>query len=31
MELDGVFLVTLGADGLCTELEEWWDQRETAG
>lgn len=24
IELDGVFVLTLGADGLCRELREWW-------
>jgi hypothetical protein len=26
-ELEGVFLVTLGADGRCTEFREWWNAR----
>jgi uncharacterized protein (TIGR02246 family) len=31
IELDGVFFITLDANGLCTEFKEWWNQRETAG
>lgn len=26
--LDGVFLIELGADGLCTSFREWWAERE---
>jgi uncharacterized protein (TIGR02246 family) len=24
LELDGVFVLTIGTDGLCRELREWW-------
>ncbi len=27
-ELDGIFLVKLDGDGLCTEFREWWHGRE---
>lgn len=27
LELDGVFLLTFDADGLCKELREWWHAR----
>lgn len=27
VELDGVFLLTFDADGLCKELREWWHAR----
>jgi hypothetical protein len=26
-EDEGIFLVTLGGDGLCTEFREWWNSR----
>ncbi len=26
-ENEGIFLVTLNADGRCTEFREWWDSR----
>ena len=26
-EDEGIFLVTLGADGRCTEFREWWNSR----
>ncbi len=26
-EDEGIFLVTLGPDGLCTEFREWWNSR----
>ncbi len=26
-EDEGIFLVTLGTDGLCTEFREWWNSR----
>jgi len=28
VELDGIFLVKLDGDGLCTEFREWWHRRE---
>jgi hypothetical protein len=28
VKLDGVFLVKLGTDGLCTEFREWWHKQE---
>ncbi len=28
VELDGIFLVELNDDGLCTEFREWWHRRE---
>jgi nuclear transport factor 2 (NTF2) superfamily protein len=28
-ELDGVFVLDFADDGLCTQLQEWWDARET--
>ena len=28
VELDGVFLVELDADGRCTEFREWWHMQE---
>ena len=27
VELDGIFLVKLDGDGLCTEFREWWHKR----
>jgi ketosteroid isomerase-like protein len=27
-EIDGIFAVRLGADGLCVEFREWWNSRE---
>jgi uncharacterized protein (TIGR02246 family) len=27
IELDGVFVLTFAADGLCSELREWWHVR----
>ncbi len=27
VELEGIFLVTLGEDGLCTDFREWWNER----
>ena len=27
VELEGIFLVTLGADGRCTDFREWWNER----
>ena len=27
VELDGVFVLTFAADGLCSELREWWHVR----
>lgn len=29
VELDGVFVLTFDANGLCTELREWWHVRTT--
>ena len=29
VELDGVFVLTFDASGLCTELREWWHVRST--
>lgn len=29
-ELDGVFVLDFGDDGLCTQLQEWWAATETA-
>jgi hypothetical protein len=29
VELDGVFVLDFGDDGLCTRLQEWWLARET--
>ena len=26
-ELEGIFLVTLGADGRCMDFREWWNSR----
>jgi hypothetical protein len=26
-ENEGIFLVTLGDDGRCTEFREWWNSR----
>jgi len=28
VKLDGIFLVKLDADGLCTEFREWWHKQE---
>ena len=28
-ELDGVFVLDFGEDGLCTQLQEWWAAQET--
>jgi hypothetical protein len=28
--MDGVFVVTLTAEGLCDSFREWWDSREEA-
>ena len=28
VELDGIFLVKLDADGRCTEFREWWHKQE---
>jgi SnoaL-like domain len=28
-ELDGVFVLDFGEDGLCTQLQEWWAATET--
>jgi nuclear transport factor 2 (NTF2) superfamily protein len=28
-DLDGVFVLDFADDGLCTQLQEWWDGRET--
>jgi hypothetical protein len=27
-ELDGIFVIRMGADGLCKEFREWWHYRE---
>jgi ketosteroid isomerase-like protein len=27
IELDGIFLVALTSDGLCSEFREWWNER----
>ena len=27
VDLEGVFLVTLDAEGLCTDFREWWNER----
>lgn len=29
VELDGIFLVSLNSEGLCSRFEEWWHRRET--
>ena len=28
-DLDGVFVLDFAENGLCTQLQEWWDVRET--
>jgi len=29
IELDGIFIVALTGDGLCSEFREWWNERVT--
>ena len=30
IELDGIFIVTLTEDGLCSDFREWWNERTSA-
>jgi hypothetical protein len=30
IDLDGIFIVTLTEDGLCSEFREWWNERTSA-
>jgi len=29
VDLDGIFVITLGSDGRCTFLREWWNKKQT--
>jgi len=29
VNLDGIFVITLGLDGRCTSLREWWQRKQT--
>jgi ketosteroid isomerase-like protein len=30
IDLDGIFIVTIAEDGLCSEFREWWNERTSA-